>query len=105
MSFAINCYARWLLWLRTHDNSGAYRCYRVSKLKELDLNLVRARGYSFQEEILYRCRRIGCRMEETPIVFEDRLRGTSKINYREVITALWVIFLLGIDNLRGVSVK
>ena len=105
MSFAINCYARWLLWLRTHDNSGAYRCYRVSKLKELDLNLVRARGYSFQEEILYRCRRIGCRMEETPIVFEDRLRGTSKINYRDVITALWVIFLLGIDNLRGVSVK
>ncbi len=105
MSFAINFYARWLLWLKTRDNSGAYRCYRVSKLKELDLNLVRARGYAFQEEILYRCRRIGCRMEETPIVFEDRTRGTSKINYREVLTALWVIFLLSLDSLRGVPVR
>ncbi|MDB5335457.1 MAG: epsH 1 [Planctomycetaceae bacterium] len=105
MSRSINLYARWLLWLRTYDNSGAYRCYRVSKLKELDLNLVRARGYAFQEEILYRCLRVGCRLEETPIVFEDRQRGTSKISYREVITALWVIFLLGVDNLRRVPVK
>ena len=105
MSRCINLYARWLLWLPTRDNSGAYRCYRVSKLKQLDLNLVRARGYAFQEEILYRCSRVGCRIQETPIVFEDRQRGMSKINYREIITALWVILLLGIDNLRGVPVE
>lgn len=105
MSRGINLYARLLLGLRTRDNSGAYRCYRVAKLKELDLNLIRAKGYAFQEEILYRCRRVGCRLEETPIVFEDRRLGLSKINYREVVTALWVIFLLGIDNLRGVSVR
>ncbi len=42
-----------------------------------------ARGYAFQEEILYRCRRVGCRFEETPIVFRDRRYGTSKINWRE----------------------
>ena len=105
MSRSINLYARCLLGLRTHDNSGAYRCYRVSKLKELDLNLVRARGYAFQEEILYRCLRVGCRLEETPIVFEDRQRGTSKVSYYEIITALWVIFVLSIDNLRGVAVR
>ena len=105
MSRSINLYARWLLWLKSRDNSGSYRCYRVSKLRELDLNLVRARGYAFQEEILYRCRRIGCRMVETPIVFEDRRLGLSKINYKETLAALWVIFRLGIDNLCGVSVR
>ena len=105
MSRSINWYARCLLGLRTRDNSGAYRCYRVAKLQELDLGCVRGRGYAFQEEILYRCRRIGCRFEETPIVFEDRLRGESKINYREVVSALWVIFRLGIDNLCGTSVR
>lgn len=104
MSRGINLYARLLLGLRTRDNSGAYRCYRVSKLRELDLHLIRARGYAFQEEILYRCVRVGCRLEETPILFEDRLRGQSKINYREVVTALWVIFVLGLDRLRGVRV-
>jgi dolichol-phosphate mannosyltransferase len=105
MSRSINLYARCLLWLRTRDNSGSYRCYRVSKLQELDLDLVRAKGYAFQEEILYRCRRVGCRFEETPIVFEDRRLGLSKINYKETLAALWVIFRLGIDNLCGASVR
>lgn len=105
MSRSINLYARWLLWLRTKDNSGSYRAYRVSKLRELDLARVRAKGYAFQEEILYRCRRVNCRMEETPIVFEDRRLGLSKINYKETLAALWVIFRLSIDNLTGVPVR
>jgi dolichol-phosphate mannosyltransferase len=105
MSRSINLYARWLLWLRTKDNSGSYRAYRISKLRELDLSRVRARGYAFQEEILYRCRRVGCSMVETPIVFEDRRFGLSKINYKETLAALWVIFCLAIDNVKGVSVR
>jgi len=105
MSQAINWYARLLLRLKTRDNSGAYRCYRVSRLRELDLDRVRARGYAFQEEILYRCRRIGCTFEETPIVFADRLYGSSKINWRETVAALWVIFRLGIENLLRVEVR
>ena len=104
MSRGINWYARLLLRLRTRDNSGSYRCYRVAKLRELDLTRFRAKGYAFQEEVLYRCRCIGCRFEETPIVFEDRRFGTSKINKREVYSALWVILLLAIDSLRGVPV-
>jgi dolichol-phosphate mannosyltransferase len=104
MSQSINWYARLLLGLKTRDNSGSYRCYRVSKLRELDLDRVRARGYAFQEEILYRCRRIGCRFRETPIVFEDRRYGESKISSKESVTALWVIFRLGIENLLKVPV-
>ena len=104
MSRSINWYARLLLGLKTCDNSGSYRCYRVCKLRELDLDRVRARGYAFQEEILYRCRRIGCRFSETPIVFEDRRYGTSKISWQESVTALWVIFRLGIENLLKVPV-
>ena len=104
MSQSINWYARLLLRLKTRDNSGSYRCYRVSKLRELDLDRVIARGYAFQEEILYRCRRIGCRFRETPIVFEDRRYGESKISWHESVTALWVIFRLGIESMMGVSV-
>jgi dolichol-phosphate mannosyltransferase len=101
MSQGINWYARLLLGLSTRDNSGAFRCYRVAKLAQIDLDQVRARGYAFQEEILYRCRRIGCRFEETPIVFRDRRYGTSKINWRESAAALWIIFRLGLENLTG----
>jgi dolichol-phosphate mannosyltransferase len=104
MSQGINFYARLLLGLKTRDNSGSYRCYRVEKLAQIDFERIRSRGYAFQEEILYRCRRIGCRFAEVPIVFEDRRYGTSKISLRESLTALWVIFRLGVDRLLGVPV-
>lgn len=104
MSQGINWYARLFLGIPARDTSGSYRCYRVAKLRELDLGRFRARGYAFQQEALYRCRRVGCRMQETPIVFEDRRFGSSKINLREVYSALWVIFRLGMDRATGVPV-
>jgi len=99
MSTGINWYARLLLGLPTKDNSGAFRCYRVAKLAEIDLGRVRSRGYSFQEEILYWCRVVGCRMGETPILFENRRAGVSKINRREAADALRIILQLGIARL------
>jgi dolichol-phosphate mannosyltransferase len=101
MSTGINWYARLLLGLKTRDNSGSFRCYRVSKLAEIDLERVRSRGYSFMEEILFWCRQVGCRMGETPILFENRRAGRSKINRREAIDALRIILRLGIDRALG----
>jgi len=96
MSRAINTYARVLLGLKTRDNSGAYRCYRVAKLRELKFNRFLARGYAIQEELLYRCRKIGCRFAEVPIVFEERRYGQSKINLGEAFAAGWIILRLAV---------
>jgi len=101
MSGAINWYARLMLGLRTKDNSGAFRCYRVATLAQLDLGKVRSRGYSFMEEILFWCRQAGGRIDETPILFENRRSGSSKINKREVIEALRIILQLGFDRFTG----
>src|SRR5690606_22528170 len=100
MSRAVNLYARWMLWLSPHDVSGGFRCYRTSKLTELDLDAIRSRGYSFQEEILWLLRRRGARFGETPIIFADRERGQTKINGREALAALGIIAGLGFRNLR-----
>ncbi len=106
MSWGINAYARITLGLTSKDNSGAFRCFRVSKLAEIDLDLVRSRGYSFQEEILFWCKAVGCKIGETPILFENRRAGVSKINMREAVAALWILFQLGAARLTGrISVK
>jgi dolichol-phosphate mannosyltransferase len=68
----------------------------VAKLKRIDFDRIRSRGYSFMEEILFWCRQVSCTMGETPILFENRRAGASKINKQEAITALWIIFRLGI---------
>lgn len=101
MSTGINLYARLLLGLKTKDNSGSFRCYRVSKLRKIKFDRVRSRGYSFQEEILFWCRVVGCKMGETPILFENRRAGISKINQAEAIEALKIILELGIARALG----
>ena len=101
MSRAINLYTRWLLGLAPRDCSGAYRCYRTSILERLDFDAIRSRGYSFQEEILWHLKRLGARFGETPIIFEDRRQGSSKIDRQEAISALRTILWLGICNFMG----
>jgi dolichol-phosphate mannosyltransferase len=94
MSKAVNAYARLLLRLKTRDNSGAFRVYRVSLLKKLPLERVRARGYAFQEEILFRCREAGATFAEVPIAFEERRYGHTKINWKEAAATLWILACL-----------
>jgi len=101
MSTGINMYARMLLGLKSRDNSGSFRCYRVSKLALIDPARIRSRGYSFQEEVLFWCRMAGCRMAETPILFENRRAGYSKITGREAVDALRIILELGIARVLG----
>ena len=96
MSRNVNRYARFMLGLTPRDCSGGFRCYRTELLRRIDFTAIRSRGYSFQEEILWRLKRAGARFGETPIVFVDRQRGKSKINLREAFAALWILFRLGV---------
>ena len=109
MSAGVNALTRLLMRLPARDTSGGFRCYRVAKLRETRLDDLLSTGYSFQEEMLYRCRRAGCRIGETPIIFEDRRAGASKADLREALNALAIILRVGIpaffgmDSLRKLS--
>jgi len=96
ISRMVNRYARWWMRLPASDISGAFRCYRASVLERIDFEAIRARGYAFEEEILWWLKRHGARFGETPIVFVDRQRGQSKVNLCEVWSACWNMFVLGL---------
>jgi dolichol-phosphate mannosyltransferase len=70
-------------------------------LRKVDFDSIRSRGYSFQEEILWLLKRAGARFTETPILFADREKGQSKINSKEAVSAIWIIFRLGLKNWIG----
>jgi dolichol-phosphate mannosyltransferase len=99
MSWGVNTMVRLLMRIPARDTSGGYRCYRLSKLRETELDGMLSRGYSFQEELLYRCWRAGCRIGETPIIFGNRRSGASKVNPREVLRSLGVILWIGLRAL------
>jgi dolichol-phosphate mannosyltransferase len=101
MSAGVNFVSRLLLRLPARDVSGGYRCYRVALLRRANLKNLLSRGYSFQEEILYRFRLAGCKIGETPILFEDRRAGASKVNPREAARSMAIILYLGVRSLFG----
>lgn len=101
MSRSINSLVSLLMRIPARDCSGAYRCYRISKLREVPLDRIRSRGYSFQQEVLYRCRKAGCKIGETPIIFENRRAGKSKVNLAEAVRSLAMIFRIGVPAFFG----
>jgi dolichol-phosphate mannosyltransferase len=101
ISRAVNGLVGFLFRLPARDCSGAYRCYRVSKLRRVRLDRVVSRGYSFQQEVLYRCRKAGCRLGETPILFANRRAGQSKVNWYEAVRSLATIVYLGLPAFFG----
>ena len=101
MNDAPNVYSILLFGLTSRDNSGSFRCYRVSKLARINFDRIRSCGYSFMEEILYWCKLAGCRIGETPILFENRRAGVSKINKAEAVKALWILLQVAGDRVLG----
>jgi dolichol-phosphate mannosyltransferase len=103
MSWGVNVAVRLLMRISAHDASGGFRCYRLAMLRDAELDGMISRGYSFQEELLYRCCRVGCRVGETPIIFENRRSGASKVNPREVYRSIGVILCIGLRALFGLD--
>jgi dolichol-phosphate mannosyltransferase len=103
MSQSVNMLVRFLFRMPVKDASGAFRCYRVSKLREAHLERTRSRGYSFQQEVLFRCHKAGCRLGEYPIIFENRRGGSSKVNRKEAVRSISMILYLGVRNFLGLE--
>ena len=85
-------YARTLLRCPIADLTGGFNMWRKSALEAIDLDSIISRGYSFQVEMKYRAYRHGCRIVEFPILFPDRMAGTSKMSgaiFREALRNIW----------------
>jgi dolichol-phosphate mannosyltransferase len=103
ISRGVNLLVRMLMRMPVKDASGAFRCYRVSLLRQAKLSTIRSRGYSFQQEVLFRCHKAGARLGEYPIIFENRRAGTSKVNGREALRSISMIIKIGLRNVVGLE--
>jgi dolichol-phosphate mannosyltransferase len=82
-------YARVVLGLDVRDLTGGFKCFRREVLEAIDLADVNSRGYAFQVEMTYRAIEAGFTVVEVPIVFRDRVEGSSKMSRAIVAEAVW----------------
>jgi dolichol-phosphate mannosyltransferase len=77
--WANSVWTRVILGVRVKDATAGFKCWRRSALEQVGLERIRSNGYVFQVEMSYVSERIGLRILEIPIYFEDRRIGRSKM--------------------------
>lgn len=91
LSRAGSWYARRLLGVSIRDLTGGFKCFRAATLEGIGYRDTHADGYGFQIELTYRAIGAGYRVVEIPIVFRERQAGTSKMNARIALEAVWKV--------------
>jgi len=94
LSKAASLYVRLITGLPFTDPTGGYKCFRREVLEAIDLDRIKSNGYSFQVEMTHTAWKLGFRIVEVPIVFEDRRSGHSKMNPAIVREALGMVIRL-----------
>lgn len=77
--WANSIYTRLILGCRAKDTTAGFKCWRRETLLGIDLSTIHSQGYVFQVEMAYVTERLGYRVLEIPIYFEDRRIGQSKM--------------------------
>lgn len=90
--FANSVYTRLILGIRTRDATAGFKCWRREALERINLDCVHSGGYIFQVEMAYLSEKLGLRILEIPIFFEDRRIGRSKMTMPVKFEAAWRVF-------------
>jgi dolichol-phosphate mannosyltransferase len=94
-----NRYTSLVLRLQIRDCTSGFRAYRADALRAISPSTTTAEGYAFLTELVRRLVRGGFKVMETPIVFLDRQRGTSKMSGHIIAESMVLVSRWGLRDL------
>ncbi len=80
MSYFASKYVRIVLGIPVHDTTAGFVGYRRKVLETIELDKIQFKGYAFQIEMKFTAYKCGFRIQEVPIIFVNRVLGTSKMS-------------------------
>ena len=80
MSYYASVYVRFVTGMKVQDTTAGFKCYRREVLETIDLDRIHFKGYAFQIEMKFTAYKCGYKIVEVPIIFINRVLGTSKMN-------------------------
>ena len=80
MSYFASKYVRTVLGIDVHDTTAGFVGYRREVLETIELDKIRFKGYAFQIEMKFTAIQCGFTVKEVPIIFVNRVLGTSKMS-------------------------
>lgn len=98
MSYFASFYVRTVLGIDIRDTTAGFVCYSTEVLRTIELDKIRFKGYAFQIEMKYTAHLCGFKIQEVPIIFVNRVLGTSKMSGGIFSEALWGVIQLKISS-------
>lgn len=92
-------YTQMITWMPISDPTAGFMCYSKKVLETINLDAIQFVGYAFQIEMKFAAWKLGFKIKEVPIIFEDRKFGVSKMNKGIVKEGI-----LGVLRLRWYSI-
>jgi dolichol-phosphate mannosyltransferase len=80
LSKGASLYTRMITWIPVKDPTAGFMCYKKEVLETINLDEIRFVGYAFQIEMKFAAWKLGFKIKEVPITFQDRTVGISKMN-------------------------
>ena len=80
MSYYASAYVRIVTGMNVRDTTAGFVCYNRRVLQAIRLDEVEFKGYAFQIEMKFTAYRLGFKIKEVPIIFVNRVLGSSKMN-------------------------
>ena len=101
LSWFANLYTRVITGMPVCDATGGFKCFKRKVLEAIDLNRVKSNGYAFQIEMNFKAWKKGFNIKEIPIIFVDRVKGSSKMSKKIVREAVFMVWKLRFQSIFG----
>lgn len=99
MSWLASKYVKFITQMPISDTTAGFVCYHRKVLEAISLDKIRFVGYAFQIEMKYKAYSLGFQIEEVPIIFTDRTKGTSKMDKRIIWEAVFGVIKMKLLSL------
>ena len=73
-------YTKIITWLPVKDPTAGFICYKATVLESIKLDEINFIGYAFQIAMKFVAWKLGFKLQEVPITFQDRKIGESKMS-------------------------
>ncbi len=101
LSYLASWYVRLLTGMPVKDPTAGFVCYKREVLQSLNLDRIKFVGYAFQIEMKFKAYHKKFKIKEIPIIFTDRVRGTSKLTKSIIWEAIYGVIVMRVQQLLG----
>ncbi len=92
LSRGASVYTRLILGLKVNDTTAGFKLFKAEAMQRLPLNDIDCNGYCFHIAVAYLSQKLNFQIVETPIYFQDRKFGTSKMSFQIMLEAAWRVW-------------